>query len=66
MKYKKFIVLGIIAAVLVMMCVFDYARAQSTKLEVVSITPETIVADPNVSCYYYHSGNQAGESGSWR
>lgn len=48
MKHKKYIVMGIIVAVLAVMAVFDYVRAQSTDLKVVSITPQTVVADPNV------------------
>lgn len=46
-KYKKFIVIGIIAVILSGLSLFDFIRAQGTKLEVVSVSPETVTADPN-------------------
>lgn len=44
---KKFIVIGVITGVLLLMTLFDYLRAQTVNIEVVSVTPETVVADPN-------------------
>lgn len=44
---KKLLVLGIVAAVLLGLAAYDYVRAQDTQIEVVSITPEDVVADPN-------------------
>ena len=46
-KFKKFIILGIIVLVLLGLYAFDFARAQDTQIELVSITPKTVVADPN-------------------
>lgn len=44
---KKLLVLGIVAAVLLTMAAYDYFRAQDTEIEVVSISPERVEADPN-------------------
>lgn len=46
-KYKKFIVLGVIVVVLLVLYAFDFARAQDTQIELISVTPQTVVADPN-------------------
>ncbi|MBE6974618.1 MAG: hypothetical protein E7436_03910 [Ruminococcaceae bacterium] len=44
---KKLLVLGILAAVLLGFAAYDYLRAQDTAIEVVSIAPERVEADPN-------------------
>lgn len=44
---KKLLVLAIIAAVILSMAAYDYFRAQDTKIEVVSISPERVEANPN-------------------
>lgn len=44
---KKLLVLGIVAAVLLCLAAYDYVRAQDTAIEVVSIAPERVEADPN-------------------
>jgi len=45
--WKKLLALGIVAAVILALTAYDYLRAQDTNIEVVSISPEKIVADPN-------------------
>ena len=44
---RKLLVIGIIAAVLLALAAFDYIRAQDTQIELVSISPENVTADPN-------------------
>ncbi len=44
---KKLLVIGIIAAVILALAGFDYIRAQDTEIELVSISPEKVEADPN-------------------
>lgn len=44
---KKLLALGIVAAILLALAAYDYARAQDTDIEVVSIQPAQVVADPN-------------------
>lgn len=44
---KKLLALGIVAAILLALAAYDYARAQDTDIELVSISPATVVADPN-------------------
>jgi len=57
---KKFIVIGVITGVLLLMTLFDYLRAQTVNIEVVSVTPETVVADPNKPVTIHPAGDQAG------
>ena len=44
---KKLVIVGIIAFVFAGLATFDYIRSLDTEIELISITPETIVADPN-------------------
>lgn len=44
---KKLLALGIVAAVLLALAAYDYVRAQDTQIEVLSVSPENVVADPN-------------------
>lgn len=46
---KKLVIVGIIAFIFLCLAAFDYIRSLGTEIELVSITPETIVADPNQS-----------------
>lgn len=44
---KKLLAIGIVVAILLALTGYDYFRAQDTDIELVSVSPEKIVADPN-------------------
>ncbi len=44
---KKLMVIGIIVGIVLCFAAYDYIRAQDTQIELVSISPENVVADPN-------------------
>lgn len=46
---KKLTVVGIIVVIFLCLVAFDYIRAQDIEIELISITPETVVADPDQS-----------------
>ena len=46
---KKLAVIGVVAVIFLCLMVYDYTRAQTMEIELISITPEEVVADPDQS-----------------
>ena len=59
---KKWIALAIIAALFGVMCLFDYVRAQQVSLEVVSVSPKDVVADPEAPVSVTVRATRGGKS----